>query len=89
MAYTTSFIKKTVWGDQRVFQIKVTADAASGTVATGLSNINGFSIGPVTCTTTGFRSRENALADGTASLGTVGFSGAASGDVFYLTVYGT
>jgi len=90
MAYTATLTKKTVFGDERVQQYIVTADAASGTVATGLGNLSQihWSAKSIATGATPIRVRMNANAAGTASLGTVGVSGCASGDEFYLTVYG-
>jgi hypothetical protein len=88
MAFTVSMLAKTVFGDERVQHYKVTADAASGTVDTGLGVLTNLHWSPASCATGAFVVRMNANAAGTASNGTVGVSCAASGDGFYLTVYG-
>jgi hypothetical protein len=88
MAYTATLNKKTVFGDQRVQQYVVSADAASGTVSTGFAVITQLQWAQKSITTALLKVRMNALADGTAANGTVGISGAVSGDEIYLTVYG-
>lgn len=79
MAYTVSR-KATVWGDMGVVVCDVTADAASGTIPTGLSRIYGYSLGP--------QSMGTAAIKMAAATGTVTVSNAVNGDAFYLTVYG-
>jgi hypothetical protein len=88
MAYTTSNLVKTVFGDQRVFALRVTADAATGAVATGLSHINTASLLPQSLSTAAVKFSINENCSGVAALGTIGVSGAASGDEFILTVFG-
>lgn len=88
MAYTISSTMKTVFGDQRVFAMRVTADAATGTVATGLSHINTATLLPQSLSTGAVKFAMNENCSGVAALGTIGVSGAASGDEFILTVFG-
>lgn len=79
MAYTVNQVK-TVFGDQRVHLCNVTADAASGTIPTGLSVITGYSVGPISMATASPLMK--------ASGGTITVSAAANGDNFFLIVYG-
>lgn len=79
MAYTVT-TTKTVFGDQRVHLCNVTADAASGTIPTGLAVITGYAVGPISMATASVIMK--------ASGGTVTISAAANGDNFYLTIYG-
>jgi hypothetical protein len=89
MAYASTMVAKTVFGDKRVHLIRVTPDATSGTVDTGLSYIDAFAVGAQSCTTTGFRSFPNSDAANSNTVnGEIGVSGAVSGDVFFYTVYG-
>jgi len=88
MAYTTSFLVKTVYGNQRVHGIRITADAATQAIDTGLSSIDTITLCPQSLTTAAIKVAINELAAGTASVGYVGVSGAASGDEFILTVFG-
>lgn len=90
MAYTLSKSAQTVFGDQRVWQGTVTADAASGVVSFGFGSLIQVMWSPASMST-GVeppRFRKNATAGGVASNGDLGISGAVSGDVFYVTVYG-
>lgn len=90
MAYTATQAVhgSTVFGNQRVWQGLVTADAASGVVSFGLAVIDHATWAPQSASTAGIRVRINALASGTASVGDIGLSGAVSGDVLYFTVFG-
>ena len=88
MAYTTSNLVKTVFGDKRVFALRVTADAATGAVATGLSYIDTAMISPQSLSTGAIKLAINEDCSGVASVGSVGVTGCASGDEFLLTVFG-
>jgi hypothetical protein len=88
VAFTISVEKKTVHGDERVHHCVVTADAAAGSVQTGLSYINQVVVSLKSATTAAYKARINVLESGTASVGSVALSGVASGDEFFVTVYG-
>lgn len=88
MAYTVTYSKKTVWGDMRVHVLDITADAATQAVDTGMSVVEGWSLGPVTMATAAISILPNALATGTAAAGWIAISAAAANDRFYLTVFG-
>lgn len=88
MAFTASFLAKTTKGNQKEQQIRVTADAASGSVATGLKVIDSLQHSPQSMTSVGHRVFMNTAADLSAENGTVAISGVASGDVLFLTVVG-
>lgn len=88
MAYTATKIFTTVHGTQRVIGFEVTADAASGAVATGLSYIDGISIAPISMATAGAKFKRNLNAASATANGTVFVSSAANADLFYLTVFG-
>lgn len=78
-----------VFGNKRVAVMKLTADAQTQTVETGLSVIEGYSLGYGSMTTiTGKTISINSSASGVQAFGSVGFSGFASGDDLYVTVYG-
>lgn len=79
MAYTVTQ-EKTVFGNMRAHICNVTADAASGTIPTGLTAITGYALAPVSMATAAPLIK--------ASGGTVTVSNATNGDNFYLTVYG-
>jgi hypothetical protein len=88
MAYTATFTEKTVHGDQRCMQIDVVADAASGSVFTGLSRIDHVQMSPISCTTTAFKIKKNTEVGSVASAGKIFFSSCVSGDVFTILALG-
>lgn len=88
MAYTATLVKTTVYGDNRVQHYKVTADAATQAIATGLNVIESVHISPGSLSTAGVKAYANSNASGVEAFGTVGLSGFVSGDVFYMTVFG-
>lgn len=79
MAYTVTQ-EKTVFGNLRAHICNVTADAASGTIPTGLAKIVGYALAPISMAT--------AAPIMKASGGTITVSAAVNGDNFFLTVYG-
>jgi hypothetical protein len=79
MAFTVS-ANKSVFGNKLVHICTVTADAASGTVPTGMTAVEGWTLGPLSMATSAIKIA--------ASAGTVTISNAASGDAFYLTIFG-
>ncbi len=88
MAWTDSIISKTVFGNLRVNIISFTADSAEDNMVTGLQNVVGFSVGQQSFSTAALKFYANVDSSGTASLGAIGVSGAASGDVGFIVVYG-
>jgi len=87
MAYTYSVIKHNA-GDTRMHVIDVTADAAAGVIVTGLSYIEGVSLGPVSCATNGFSIKPNAGTASAVANGSILIGSAAANDRFFLTVFG-
>ena len=88
MAFTATLVKKTVHGDERCHHYVVTADAAAGNFSTGLGYLNQVMVTPKSATTAIFKARINVLETGTASVGSVAISGIASGDDFFVSVWG-
>lgn len=90
MAYTVSAVVNTVFGDKRVRSLKITADAATQTVESGLEYIDAFSVGIQSVTTAGGLPAiyANSNASGVQSFGVLGISNLASGDELFVTVYG-
>ena len=89
MAFTASNIVKSVFGPTNVMVFRVTADAASGTLATGFNYIQSvIGISPRSCTTCGFRTFFNGDASSAACNGVIGFSGLVNGDVFDIAFVG-
>ena len=88
MAYVASNLVKTIYGNQRIHHVRVTADATSGAIDTGLAIVDFLQVAAQSCTTTGFRTFMNQNSGLTANNGSVAISGAVNGDVIYLTVFG-
>lgn len=88
MAYSKVSKFKSVFGNKRVEGYLVTADAASGAVDTGLSVVEVAHVSPVSMATAAIKAKANLNSGATALNGSVMFSAAASGDDFYLVVYG-
>jgi hypothetical protein len=88
MAYTFTAAASTVFGNQRVLQGVMTADAASGTVSFGLSTITHVQWAAKSMSTTGVRFQINKTAAGVASAGDLGVSGAVNGDEVYVMIHG-
>lgn len=88
MAWTTTKVVEAVVGDKRMQVWNLVADSATLELSTGLKNVSGHSIGPVTMTTAAIKVKLNVLSAGTAAYGNVAITGAASADNIYLTVYG-
>lgn len=87
MAYTVTTVK-TVFGNERVHHLDITADAATQTVETGLKVIRAHAVGIQSCTTAAFKIYANSNASGVQSMGVLGISGMASGDKIFVTVFG-
>lgn len=88
MAYTVSILKNTVWGDQRVIQYSILADATTQTVATGLGYLDSIAVAAKSATSGLGKFKINVNASGVAANGSFGMSSIVSGDEYYVTVYG-
>lgn len=88
MAYTVTKTPS-VFGNQAVAILDITADAATQTIQTGLNNILGISVFAQSAASSGFKVAVNSSASGVKALGSIGMSGLASGDRVFVTVYGT
>ena len=82
MAYDASLLKRSTFGNQKVQFYSCTADAAAGTIVTGLKNVDMISMTPKSLSTGAIG------VDIGVTAGTVNISAAVSGDEFYLMVYG-
>ena len=87
MAWTVSRTPS-VFGNKRAVLLKLTADAATQTVESGLSVIEGMALGAASMTTLNARVWPNSNASGVQSNGVLGCSGFVSGDILYVTVFG-
>lgn len=88
MAFTATILKRDVHGSEAVVHYLVTADGATGSIATGLGTVTAAHIAPKSMASAPFAVRCDEGVASTAIAGTVGVTGVTSGDAFYLTVYG-
>lgn len=80
----------TVFGNKAAVGITVTTDSAETAITTGLKNIDYFTMGIISMTTSAnFKVARNSGTTGTAVGGLLGCSGFTSGDVVNFVVFGT
>lgn len=87
MAFTITR-EQTVLGNLRVALLNVTTDSASGNVDSGLSVVKHVAICPISMATVAIGLDANVGSGATALPGIINIGSSASGDNFYLTVYG-
>ena len=87
MAYTVTR-QKTAFGNKRIVLLKISADAATQTVETGLKRIDHINWCPNSMSTYGVKVAINSNASGVQSMGVLGCTGFTTGDVMFATVYG-
>jgi hypothetical protein len=78
----------TVFGNKKVSLLSCSVDSASGNVDSGLGVVDHVSICPISMATSAIILKKNIGSGATARNGIININAAASGDVFYLTVYG-
>ena len=78
----------TVLGNKRVALLSCSVDSASGNVETGLGVVDHVALCPISMATAAIVLKKNIGSGATARAGMININGAASGDVFFLTVYG-
>jgi hypothetical protein len=88
MAFTVAKIHEGVNGNSRFQVLSCTADAATQAIDTGLDYIYGIAFAPQSMASSPWSLRANEGVAGTSTNGTIGVTGVASGDVFYITVWG-
>lgn len=88
MAFTTSLLAKTTFGNYRAHAYRITADDATQAIDTGLDVIEWANTAIQSATTGAFKLAINEGAEGTSTLGTIALTGCASGDEYFVTVYG-
>ena len=88
MAFNVGVNHKMNLGNKRVHLISCSVDSASGNIATGLSVVDHVAISPISMATAAIIMKKNIGSGATAVNGTININGAATGDVFFLTVYG-
>lgn len=88
MAYTSTLVKNSIMGNERVAIYNVTADAASGSVITNLGTIDAIQVTPISMATICGHFRINTNNLSAAANGQVFMSSLASADNFFLICYG-
>ena len=88
MVWTKSLVAQYSEGNGRVRAFKLTADAATQNVDTGLSVIDYFMVGPCSLATGAPHVYANSSATGIATAGVSGCSGFVSGDEIFVKVFG-
>lgn len=87
MAFTVTNTPS-VFGNKQVRMLKITADAATQTVQTGLGVIEHLDVFRSSMASAGNKIAVNLTASGVAAAGSLGITGCTSGDELYVTVYG-
>ena len=88
MAWTNTVVKQTVFGDERVIHYDCLADAATAEIVTGLNTITQVQVTYMSAASGNMSFRKNVGVASTAAAGSVSATGCASGDEYYITVYG-
>jgi len=88
MAWTVAIIDQFNVGNKRLNVLSCTADAATFNVVTGLDVISHFQVSAQSGATAALVGYANSNSVGAVANGTIGFSAAVSGDVFYVYAYG-
>lgn len=88
MAFSLSITSKKVYGNDQVIHGVLSADGAAGAVATGLGILDMAHVTPKSAATGNANVKINLGATATSIAGTLAVTGVASGDEFYVTVYG-
>jgi len=89
MAFTIVVKKEDVYGSTRVRHLLVTADAVTAVIETGMQSVHSVSFAPKSMASSPWGISAGEGAAGTAIASAVGVTGMASGDDFYITIYGT
>lgn len=87
MAFTVNK-EQSVFGNKRVVMISCSVDSSSGNVDTGLSMIDAVTLAPVSMATAGINLKRNTGSGATSRPGILNVNSAATGDSFFLVVYG-
>ena len=88
MAFTQSHLVCSVVGNLRLVGLRLTADAATGSIETGLQRIDGVSVANQSATTGAYKVAMNEGVSGTAIAGNLAITGVASGDELIAMIYG-
>lgn len=87
MAFTLTR-ELSVFGNKRISLMSCSVDSASGVIDTGLSFVDGFTMAPVSMATAGIGMDRNLGSGATSRPGFIDVGSCATGDSFFLVVYG-
>ena len=85
---SVSFLDKFSIGNKLCHVVSYVASGAEDNLTIGMSYVDHFAVGIVSCATSAYTMKKNEDSSGTASNGNLGVSGVASGDHFYIYCYG-
>lgn len=89
MAFTVSNIANSVWGNKNIRLLRVTTDGAEAVISSGFQVIEGLiGVSNELCADAVYCLKINKGSTGTAANGSIGISGTATGDIFFITVMG-
>jgi hypothetical protein len=88
MAFSNAILERMNMGNKQAMFYSCVADAATGTIVTGLKAVDAIAVTPKSLTTGAVKFVMNEGVSGTSTAGTIAVTGAASGDEFYAMVYG-
>ena len=88
MAFTKSTILNTVIGNQRLIVYDITADGTAGAVTTDLGSVTAVWSQPKSMASAPYSIKEDELTASTASAGSIGITGVASGDLLQVFCLG-
>lgn len=88
MAFSNALLERMNAGNKQVQFYSCVADGATGTIVTGMKSVDAVAITPKSFASTPVHTAINAGVSGTSTAGTIAVTGAASGDEFYMLVYG-
>ena len=88
MAFTITRVFS-AFGNERIVHLGITTDGAEETVETGLNNIIAFSRGHTKVNSANITVIPNKGSTSTALVGRLGISGCTTGDIFFVTCFGT
>lgn len=88
MAFDNDILERMNMGNKQAIFYSCTADAATGTIVTGLKSVDAVALTGKSMASAPYNTRMNEGVSGTSTAGTVAVTGVASGDTFYLMVFG-
>ena len=90
MAFSATVVKKSVVGDMRMHILTCSAGAATeANIETGLDNVLGFTVTPVSMTAITWSAFRNVGSTSTSLAGYIGISGITATDEFQVVCWGT